>query len=779
MISVTILTLTVISTAILGLVAFLKNPKNQINRSFFIMIVWEIIWQVSNFLENENISSNLSELFLKIDFLSAVFFSYYWLMFTFYFPQLIVKKFNIIKYSTFILSLILAPLSFTTLIINNIHLSDGVIRFEEGSLWIFYAIIVFGFFVAGCINLLIKLRKLKGIERIQVSYVLFGFGLSALNALIINLFLFNIISAEQARIGIYGFIIFVICTAYAIIRYRLMDIRIIARKIFIYFGVAAFTYGLFYLVAWIYINIFGGVFSSGGYLAGIIIAPLFVATFYGIDRGLKIIANKYFFVSLYNYQETINKLSQELNYYNDLDKIISLIVDTIKQTMQLDRAGVLLINQSKNPLHYQIAKVIGFNEQNGISLVQDNFLTKYLQKTQKPLVRDELLLLARDARTKKDQESFSRLHQYMKRIEASLCLPLMSSNKLIGIIVLGAKISNDAYTKEDLELLNTLSYQAGIAVDNAKLYKEVQDFNKTLKQKVDEQTSEIRAKSKDIEEKNKYLQELLNMKTDFLRVVNHQLNTPLSIMRNAFAMVKEKVITPEKGFTSSDAGLERMSQTIADFWDAFELEGEKMKMNPEKTNIEQIVNNLIEEKKKMTLTQERQLTISVEKPKFSAKGGSQPEADTPLVYASGGKIPFVWCDPKKIVHVVSNLLDNAVFYTTKGSITISYEIVGVDYLKINVKDTGVGISQKNEKRLFQKFSRGEGSTSLHPDGSGLGLYVAKKIVEANDGEITFSSAGEGKGSTFSFAIPCYVNQKPTNTEPIKGNNNILTNIAKK
>jgi len=618
--------------------------------------------------------------------------------------------------------------------------------------YIYYGIYFSVLWLLSAYNLIKKYIRSKGIFKAQLRYILIGTMLSMFLGSVFDLFFILLGNYRWIWLGPYASFTFALFSTYAIVRYRLMDIRLVVKKVYIYLGLAIFAYVIFYLTDWLYISLYGNVFSFFGFLTGIFIAPIFIIVLLSIHNVLKRIADKYIFTELYNYQKTITKLSQDLNHSIDLQKITDLIVETIKQTMRLNRAGVLLIDQNQNPTLYRIAKVIGFNEQNGISLVKDNFLTQYLEKTQKPIVRDELTLLVRDSKNKKDQQSFEKLYQHMERIEASLCLPLMSSKRLMGIIVLGSKMSGDAYSQEDLELLSTLANQAGVAFDNAKLYKEVQDFSKTLQQKGDGQT-------KDISEKNKYLQELLNMKTDFLRVVNHQLNTPLSIMRNAFAMVKEKIITPEKGFSISDSGLERMSQTIADFWDAFELEGEKMKMNPDKTNIEEIVNNLIEEKKKMTLVQERQLTFSLKKPKF--------------------KIPIIWCDPKKIVHVVSNLLDNAAFYTTQGSVTVSYELVGRDYLKINIKDTGVGISQENEKKLFQKFSRGNGSTSLHPDGSGLGLYVAKKIVEGNDGEITFFSEGAGKGSTFSFSIPCYTNQKPINPEPVKGNSNMLTNIAKK
>ena len=183
-----------------------------------------------------------------------------------------------------------------------------------------------------------------------------------------------------------------------------------------------------------------------------------------------------------------------------------------------------------------------------------------------------------------------------------------------------------------------------------------------------------------------------------------------------------------------------MDDTVQDFWDAYELEGNKMKMNPAQTDIEQAVNELIKEKEKMQLAIERKIKVSVIKPTF--------------------KIPLAWCDPKKIVHVISNLLDNAVYYTREGSVTVSYELQGNNLLKVNVKDTGTGISDEDKKRLFQKFSRGVKSTNLHPDGSGLGLYIAKKIIEGNDGELTCFSEGVDKGAIFSFTVPIYTNQKP-------------------
>ena len=644
------------------------------------------------------------------------------------------KKFLILSYFIFFAFFLS---NFTPLFVNRI---ESLYSFKfwplPGPAYHVFLVIWFAYVIYSTFLLFQKYKLSQGIKKEQLKYVFIGMTIGFAGGSTNYFLWYEIPIPPFANILVS---VYVGAIAYAIIRYRLMDIRIVAKKIFIYVAAAAFTYGIFYGVIWGYNKYFGGVYTKSAYLAGLIIAPAFLVGLYWFNKLITKIANKYFFFSVYSYQETIAKLTNELNYLIDLNKIIDAIVETIKKTMQLDRAGVLLINQNKNPNHYQIAKVVGFNEKNGISLVQDNALTKHLQRIQKPLVRDELLLLARDARSKQEKDSFNKLHDHMKHIEASLCLPLMSSNKLIGIIVLGSKVSRDAFTKEDLELLDTLSKQAGIAIDNACLYKEVQDFNKTLKQKVDEQTKDITEKSGQIKEKNKYLNELLEMKTDFLRVVNHQLNTPLSVMRGYFSMMDEGSYPLKKGTTLAKGGLDRISQTVADFWDAYELEGERMKMEPQKVDITSVVDRLLPEKQKLKLAVERGLVLSVEKSDF--------------------KVPAVWCDLKKIAHVISNLLDNAVFYTEHGSVTVSYELVDNNYLKINVKDTGSGISKEDKNKLFKKFSRGKNATDLRPDGSGLGLYIARKIVEGNFGEMTYFSEGKGKGSTFSFTMPIYKNQK--------------------
>jgi signal transduction histidine kinase len=131
-----------------------------------------------------------------------------------------------------------------------------------------------------------------------------------------------------------------------------------------------------------------------------------------------------------------------------------------------------------------------------------------------------------------------------------------------------------------------------------------------------------------------------------------------------------------------------------------------------------------------------------------------------LCYGDGGKIK----------QVMSNLIDNAVKYTKEGTISVGLRHVsdesGVKMLEFSVKDTGVGIASETLPHLFEKFSRADDASKTNIIGTGLGLFVAKQIVDAHGGKIWAESAGKGKGAT--FFIRLYVS---------KGHDNVRSETA--
>ncbi len=609
-------------------------------------------------------------------------------------------------------------------------------------------------------------RKTTSIVRYQIKYLIWAFavGFSGGITSYFPVYKINIYPVWNATIFISA-----IMATYAILRYRLMDLRVVARKTVIYFISAAFVYGMFYFVAGIYNHFFGSIYTKNAYISGLVIAPLFVLLFVWLNEKIRGIANKYLFFSLYNSQETMERLTDELTNSIDLSKIVDSIVNSIKNAMQLDRAGILLIDQDGGTIKYKIAKVIGFNENNGISLVQDNFLTQYLEKTQRPLVRDELQMISRDSSNISHKQNFNQLAENMKHIEASLCLPMIISNKLIGIIVLGSKISGDAYTSDDLNLLSTLSKQAAIAVDNARLYKEVQDFSKTLQQKVDEQTKEIRKQKDKIEEafevekkahelEKKALEDLRQLdtnKTDFMLITQHHLRTPLSVnagfidlmLGGTFGKIPAKL----KGVILR---IRESTQKEIDVVNEL-LDVSSYQIGKEAIHLDKPIDfeALMEE----TL---KDLTAEAE-----AKG-------IYLKYEKHSEIPKVPADRLKLKLVLTNVIDNCIKYTGQGGVTVTMEVKN-DKLLISVTDTGIGLSDEVIKNLFkQTFHRGEKAKRLFAVGKGLGLFLSGKIIEGHHGRIWAESRGDGKGSGFYIELPL----KQEINQSLKVENTISANI---
>jgi len=669
----------------------------------------------------------------KIGYIGVIFIPVFFTHFVYKFLELSKKwLIKLIYFFGFIFSI--ADL-FSNLFIGNVQFLFNQFYYISAPT-ILYDIFVLGFitFIFYSHILLLKAyRESRGIKKSQIKYFLIatipGFAAGSLEFLPVY------------GIPVYPYFHFVIifspfCVSYAILRYRLMDIRIITRKIFIYILSAGFAYGIFYFLAWLYSSFFGGIFNKTSYILGLFIAPIFSVSFLWFYSLIQKIANKYLFFSLYSSQETMAKLTDELTNSIDLSKIVDSIADSIKNAMQLDRAGILLVDQGDGTIKYKIAKVIGFNETNGISLVQDNFLTQYLQKTQKPLVRDELQMIAKDLSDPNERQSFNQLSENMKRIEASLCLPMIISNKLIGIIVLGNKISGDAYTNEDLNLLSTLSKQAAIAVDNARLYSKVQDFSKTLQQKVDEQTKEIKEAYEVEKQAHEELKRTDEVKTQFLVITNHHLRTPLTAInwytdlllsgkRGKFSPKSKEIIDRIKTSTTDEIKIVDDLLNVSQFQLGKDMINPRPEVNMEEM-LKQIKNNADVE------IQQKGTYIKIEK-----------ESDIPLIPA----------DESKLKVAITNIVDNAVKYTEKGGVTIKLKTENKK-LEIIIQDTGIGMNETELKNIFGKtFERGEKAQKLFATGKGIGLYLSAKIIEAHRGKVWAESAGHGKGSTLYIELP--------------------------
>lgn len=228
--------------------------------------------------------------------------------------------------------------------------------------------------------------------------------------------------------------------------------------------------------------------------------------------------------------------------------------------------------------------------------------------------------------------------------------------------------------------------------------------------------------------------ELIRSKTEFIAVASHQLRTPLTGLHWALeSLAKQNLEASQKELV--DTGLEASSKLLKivnDLLDVSKIEEGRFGYQFENLNIISFIEEIIEGTKDFAKH-------------FNVKIYFQKSTEPSIVLS---------IDPQKLSMVISNLIDNAIRYNVpNGEVIVAVErIKNQPYVKISVKDTGVGIPADQINKLFTKFFRAENVVKFATEGSGLGLYIAKNIIKRHGGEIWVESE-INRGSTFYFTLP--------------------------
>ncbi|MFH1235990.1 MAG: ATP-binding protein [Parcubacteria group bacterium] len=307
--------------------------------------------------------------------------------------------------------------------------------------------------------------------------------------------------------------------------------------------------------------------------------------------------------------------------------------------------------------------------------------------------------------------------QKMTHIQNVVAEPISSESEIIGalVFVIGKKVGD--ITQQERAMMKALADQAGIVIHNLQLFDAIQKANAEL------------------ETANAHLRSLDEAKSEFISIASHQLRTPMTgimgylsmLVSGDFGKTDPKITKVLDGILGAS---KRMIRLINIFLNITKIEAGKFEISKKPTQIAEVIETEFIELSK--LAKDKGLTLTFKQPKPAL-----PEANV---------------DRDKLADVIQNLVDNAIKYTEKGKVTVTASVEDGN-VRVAVKDTGRGLKQEEAEKLFNKFVRGDGIARIHPDGSGLGLYIAKKIVESHGGKIWVESEGEGKGSTFTFEVP--------------------------
>jgi signal transduction histidine kinase len=240
--------------------------------------------------------------------------------------------------------------------------------------------------------------------------------------------------------------------------------------------------------------------------------------------------------------------------------------------------------------------------------------------------------------------------------------------------------------------------------------------------------------ARELEAANDQLKELDQLKSEFLSIASHQLRAPITairgyasnIMDGTYGKVPANLQDPLETMQESSR---LMANAIEDYLNISRIEQKRMKYEKSQFDLKNLVGKVVNELQ--PVAKKRKLTLS-------GNGGEEPITIT--------------ADLGKIKQIISNLVDNAIKYTEKGSITVTTHAKG-GKAYVEIKDTGVGIAPEEISNLFEKFKRARGANKVNTTGTGLGLYVARQLAEGHGGTIRVASEGIGKGSTFTIELP--------------------------
>jgi signal transduction histidine kinase len=444
---------------------------------------------------------------------------------------------------------------------------------------------------------------------------------------------------------------------------------------------------------------------------------------------------------------TLNELAGAAGSTLDRDELLDRSLAAVTRHLRFDRALILLADEEAGLLTE--GRSFGVSPEMAAAVTELRLPLDRLVSQLVQLYRADGPLLFRDV----DQDPDERNRTFARLLEVTSFLgtPLVSKGRTVGILAVDNQASGRDVAPGDGPLLYTVGSLIAAAVENARLYGEVEAQKDALERRVVERTAALAAAIEEAQAARIAAEEASATKSAFLSNVSHELRTPLTSVVGFSRLIRKRldeVVFPAvpAGDAKRDRAIrqvsdnlgiivdesERLTALINDTLDLAKIEAGQMEWRREPVDIADVI---------------ARATAAT----ASLLDDSGPEMVTDV--PSG--LPAVTGDRDRLIQVVINLISNAVKFTPSGTITVTAATTDEDgrpALLVSVADTGVGIAPEDQGRVFEQFGQAGDRLPDGPVGTGLGLPICREIVEHHGGRLWLQSA-VGAGSTFSFTLP--------------------------
>jgi signal transduction histidine kinase len=392
------------------------------------------------------------------------------------------------------------------------------------------------------------------------------------------------------------------------------------------------------------------------------------------------------------------EISRLLSSTLELPRLLQLIVELATEVTASETASILLYDIDSGQLKFAFTPSFQGDSLKQLNVPLDESAAGWSFSNRRPLIIQD---------APEDPRVFRQIDQTIDfETRSLLIVPLMIKDVPIGVVEAVNKLDQGNYNEDDQELLETLAAQAAIAIENARLMRELKTANVEL-------------------------QRLVRMKSDFIAITSHELRTPLGLILGHAAYLEETA--PEDCREQVDAittSAMRLKSIIEDLSSMTQDESDETSLRRTEFSMSDLAREVAERFRKVAA--EKQIDLRTKLPE---KGSLKIDADR-----------------EKLKVALSHIVRNAISFTDpKGRVGILGEGIN-GFVKISVKDSGIGIPKEDVQRVFDRFYQVESHLTRKHGGMGLGLSIAKAMVELHNGQIWCESE-EGAGSTFVLLIP--------------------------
>ena len=453
----------------LGAAVLAKQPRGKINRYFALFSFAVAAWTLSNGLALTYPEAQWGYLLARFAFASASIIPIAFFLFASVFPTSQPTPAARLLSGFTIAGVASCLASFTPLLVRGTTLASGTLQVVYGPLHLPFAIYFISCLSVSLLLLSRKLLVLTGFQRLQVRYLFVGVLAAALGATGTNLVIPLLVGTSRfSRYGPLFGLLMVAFVAHSIIRHRLMNIRLVVRRGFVYLVAAAIAGAVFAVLIVILADVAGGRSQDVSLPIQVGVALLIALAFQPLKRRIQSSLDRYLYRETYDYQRIIRDASKTIGATLDLKSLLEYLCRVTIQTLRPDFVAVFTRDAGANA--FALATKTAFSENHDVPgqvpLASSDPLPRFLVMSGRALIKDEL----GRAISGGDAESAVK---HLSALGGEIALPMFSENQLIGLLVVGPKLSGDAYFVEDVELLTTLANQAAIAVNNAQLYRQV------------------------------------------------------------------------------------------------------------------------------------------------------------------------------------------------------------------------------------------------------------------------------------------------------------------